>query len=305
MIVRKSLSWQRIAFFAGFPMLGVFALATVVTFFYELLHWKSISIGVNILSPISTALALFLGFRTNSAYDRWWEARTLWGGIVNHSRNLARQVLTLTDAPKSDAEERTLKAFEKEMVYSQIAFVHALRCFLRQQPASDDIAPYLAPALVESLRDQKNIPQAILLHMSERLRQAFRDGYFDSIRFTAISNTLSELTNAQGGCERIKNTPIPRQYDFFPRLYVGIYCILLPFGLVSEMHWYTPMAAVAIGFLFFVLDSIGRNIESPFENTINDTPMSAISRTIEINLRQMLGEKDLPSPVEPVDGFLY
>lgn len=305
MIVRKHLSFRRILYASGFPMLGVFALASCITVFYELLHWKSISIGVNILTPISAALAIFLGFRTNSSYDRWWEARTLWGGIVNQSRTLARQILTLTDAPKSDVEGRAVESFEQEMIYSQIAFVHALRCFLRKQSVADEIAAYLPAHVVDSLREDKNIPQAILLQMGKRLQQAFRDGYFDSIRFAALSQTLTELTNLQGGCERIKNTPIPRQYDFFPRLYVGIYCFLLPFGLVSEMHWYTPPAAVAIGFLFFVLDSIGRNIESPFENTINDTPMTAISRTIEINLRQMLGEKDLPPAVEPVDGFLY
>jgi putative membrane protein len=111
--------------------------------------------------------------------------------------------------------------------------------------------------------------------------------------------------DSQGGAERIKNTPMPRQFDFFPRLFVQIYCLMLPVGMVENMGWYTPVGSTLVGFLFLALDKIGRDLEDPFDNTIHDVPMTAIATTIEINLRQMLGETELPPPAQPVDGILW
>ena len=109
----------------------------------------------------------------------------------------------------------------------------------------------------------------------------------------------------QGACERIKNTPLPRQYEYFPRLLVGLYCLLLPFGLVGGLEMLTPVASTLISFIFVSLDTIGRDIENPFENSVHDTPMSTLSRTIEVNLRQNLGQEHLPPDVRSVDGFAY
>lgn len=252
------------------------------------------------LAMMGAALSLFLAFRNNSAYDRWWEARTLWGALVNNSRSFARQALTLIDEDGEGDRSR-----QNELVTMQIAYVHTLRCHLRRQNPFPEMKSLLERGIIKRLRGEKNVPAALLLVMGERVQQLFGEGRLDSIRFASLDRTLTELCNVQGGCERIKGTPLPRQYEYGPRLMVRMYCLLLPLGLVSGLELLTPIASTALSFLFVMLEQIGREIENPFENTIHDTPMSSLSRTIEINLRQNLGQRTLPAEVRPVDGFMY
>lgn len=253
------------------------------------------------LTMMGAALSLFLAFRNNSAYDRWWEARMLWGGLVNHSRTMARRALTLIDVERRPgaADPRKL------LVDLQIAYVNALRCHLRKQNPFPELRGALPASIVDRLRKEQNVPAAMLLIMGELARDAFDAGRLDAIRLSAIDQSLTELCNVQGGCERIKNTPLPRQYDYGPRLLVHVYCLMLPIGLVSGLGLITPVASTLLSLLFIMLEAIGREIENPFENTIHDTPMSALSRTIEINLMQSAGVRDLPPNVRPVEGFAY
>jgi len=199
-----------------------------------------------------------------------------------------------------------VSAEARELVYAQIGFVNALRCHLRRQDPLPEVAPFFRAPVVEALHGEQNVPAAILAWMATRLRRLL-DGRRpeDAYRLVALDETLSELTNLMGGCERIKNTPIPRQYDFLPRVMVRAYLIILPLGMVRELALFTPVVSAVISFLFLSLDQIGRNVEAPFENDVHDTPMTALCRTIEINLRQMLGEAELPPPVQPANGFLY
>jgi putative membrane protein len=253
------------------------------------------------LGMVGAALSLFLAFRTKSAYDRWWEARTLWGGLVNTSRTFARQSLTLIRPTQEPAPARDL---QRQLVLLQIGYVHALRCHLRNQNPYPELRNRLDPGTISHLRTQKNVPVALLLHMGKLIESAFTHGWIDSYRWTALDKTLSDLTDIQGGCERIKNTPMPKQYDYFPRLLVMLFCVLLPFGLVEGLRLLTPIASASLSLIFITLDSIGREIETPFESTVHDTPMTALSRTIEIDLRLLLGEKH-PQELHPVSGFVY
>ena len=250
------------------------------------------------LGMMGAALSIFLAFRTNSAYDRWWEARRLWGSLVNDSRTFARQVLTLVDRTAAESGPN-------ELVEWQIAYVHALRCHLRGQNPFPEISGRLPPPLVAWLRTHRNVPLALLLHAGRQLRALFDAGRVDTFRFVQLDSTLTRLCDIQGACERIKNTPLPRQYEYFPRMLVGAYCLLLPFGLVEGMGLLTPLASTLVSFIFVSLESIGRDIEAPFENTVHDTPMSALSRTIEINLREAMGDARVPRDVSSVDGFVY
>jgi ion channel-forming bestrophin family protein len=303
MIVRETLDWRKVAHYTWKPTLTFAGIAAGVCVLYHQTGWTFLSIPAAPLTIMASALAIFLGFRTNSAYDRWWEARTLWGGIVNHSRTLARKVLAYTDADTERREDA--ETFERQMIYYQMGLVHAIRCHLRKQDPFGEIAPFFPPDVLDDLRNEQNVPAAILHRMGMRLKAGYRRGLFDSMRFVSLQDTLTEMTNLLGGCERIKNTTLPRQYDVFPRLFVYAFNTLLPLALVKDLVWYTCPVSVLISFIFLALDRIGSNIENPFENTIHDTPISSLSRTIEINLRQMLGEKELPPKVEPVDGFLY
>lgn len=252
------------------------------------------------LTIIGSAIGVFLAFRTGSAYDRWWEARTLWGGLVNSSRTLARQVLTLITSSEPGAREQ-----QQSIIKMQIAFVYALRCHLRGQNPYPELGNVLPEESIHALRKYRNIPAALLLRMGEEIQSAYEKGRVDSIRLTRLDETLTELTNIQGACERIKNTPLPRQYDYFPRLLVTFFCLLLPLGFVENLGLATPIASTFVSFAFIVLDTIGRDIETPFANTVHDTPMTTLTRTIEIDLRQHLGEREIPTELHPVAGFVY
>jgi len=158
---------------------------------------------------------------------------------------------------------------------------------------------------VRSLRRFRNVPAAIIRRMGHDIRMAFENGWIDSIRFSSLDETLTQLTNIQGSSERIRNTPLPRQYDYFPRLLIIFFCLLLPLGFVEGLGLATPIASTFVSFAFIVLDTIGRDIETPFANTVHDTPMTSLTRVIEIDLRQHLGELDIPAEVHPVAGFMY
>jgi putative membrane protein len=292
----------------------LFLLDTTIAILYTQFGMTGLGLSSLPLAIIGGALSVFLAFRNNSAYDRWWEARSLWGAMVNTARTFSRQVLTTVDDPKPESAEASgtqsdasgePKLSKHELVEVQIAYVHALRCHLRRQNPFPELESRLPAHLVAYLRPQKNIPIAMLLLMGQSLRHYFDEGRIDSIRFTNIDRTLSDLCNVQGACERIKNTPLPRQYHYLPRLLVAIYCALLPLGLVEGLGMLTPIVSTLVSFIFISLDTIGKEIENPFENTVHDTPMSSLTRSIEINLLQNMGRENLPREIRPVDGFVY
>ena len=294
MIVRSQLDFRRLARHLG-PQLGILlAYDTGVTLLY-VFGWQWVSIGQLPLPLLGSAIALIVTFRNNAAYDRWWEARGLWGLITNNSRSFARGVVTLVD----DA------ALQTRLVHQQIAYVLALRCsLLRLQPWSA-IESYVPRDGLGRLRMAANVPTAIQTAMGRSLAKARQGGDLDSIGAAALDRTLTDLANAQGGLERIKKTPLPRQYNQFPQVFVGVYCLLLPVGLVHDLGYLTPIGSTVIGFMFLALDRIGRDLEDPFEGMLHDVPMQAITRTIEIDLLQSVDVPTTPRPVEVVDGVLW
>jgi ion channel-forming bestrophin family protein len=302
MIVRDHLPLRRVWADISKRLCLLFLFDLTISLLYTQANVKILALPHLPLAIMGGALSVFLAFRNNSAYDRWWEARTLWGGLVNTARTFARQALTLVSPKGKEGED---DAASSDLVELQIAYIHALRCHLRKQNPYPELNRQLDPALVQWLRTQNNVPIALLLEMGKRLNELFEAGRLDTIRFTALDRTLGELCNLQGACERIKGTPLPRQYEYFPRLLVGAYCVLLPFGFVGGMGMLTPLASTLISFIFISLESVGRDIEAPFDNTVHDTPMSSLSRMIEINLRQNLDQKTRITELTPVDGFVY
>jgi putative membrane protein len=304
MIVRDHLPlrrvWPHVSRRLGLLLIFDFTIALL----YTKAGFSWLSLETLPLSMIGGALSVFLAFRNNSAYDRWWEARTLWGALVNTARTVARQALTLVDE-RDEREDRGELVSPRTLVELQIGYVHALRCHLRRQNPFPELERSLPSELVTYLRGQRNVPAGLLLVKGRILRKLFDAGRLDSYRFATMDRSLTDLCNIQGACERIKNTPLPRQYEYFPRVLVALYCLLLPFGLVEGLGMLTPLASTLISFIFVSLDAIGRDIENPFENTVHDTPMSTLTRAIEVNLRQNLGDDRLPSDVNPVEGFSY
>ncbi len=309
MIVPKSPQVKRMLQYVGLPLLSLACFDLVVVLAYKALHWEWVALPHIPLALYGSAIGIILAFRNNSAYSRWWEARTLWGSVVNNSRSWARQVLTGMRV-RSAGEVAELKQMQRHMVYHQIAYVHALRYHLRDVKPWWELTPMLESAglnasELEALSVQKNVPLAIQQRMSVLLDDCLERGWTDPMQWRAMDESLNDLADAQGGTERIKNTPMPKQYDYFPQLFVQIYCVLLPLALVTSMGWFTPLGSTLVGFIFLALDKIGRDLEDPFDNTIYDVPLTSITRGIEINLRQLLGETELPEAEKPVAGVLW
>lgn len=304
MILPRSQHLLTVVRYVGRALLILFLYDLLVVMAYQLGHLKWVALQHVPLALYGSVIGVILGFRNNSAYMRWWEARTLWGSIVNNSRSLARQVTTaMRPVGESDAAE--LKTMQRRLVYHQIAYVHALRQQLRQLAPWEELSPLLKEAELSALHDEKNIPLAIQQQMGAMLRESMERGWVDSIIWSAMDQNLDDLADAQGGTERIKNTPMPKQYDYFPKLFVQLYCMVLPLSMVMTLGWLTPLGSTVVGFIFLAFDRIGRDLEDPFENSIYDIPLTSITKTIEINLRQLLGESSLPVAEQATHGVLW
>jgi ion channel-forming bestrophin family protein len=274
---------------------------------YTVMHLRWVSAPSLPLAFYGVAIGIVVGFRNSAAYGRWWEARTLWGAIVNKSRTLARQVLT-TMQPEANAtaiEQAELAAVQRQLVLYQVAYVHALRQQLRGLDPLAAVAHLLPAGDAAKLAGEKNLALTLQRQMSDMLVAARERGWLNQWEWQAIDGSMSGLMDAQGGAERIKNTPMPKQFEFFPRFFVEIYCVMLPVGLVESLGWFTPLGSTLVGFMFLALDKIGDDLEEPFENCFNDVPITAIATTIEINLRQLLGETELPPAEQPIHGVLW
>lgn len=304
MIVPKGFRLSTLVMYVGTPLLALFVWDIIIVVAYQVLHWEWVGSRHIPLALYGGAIGVIVGFRNNSSYARWWEARGLWGQIVNNSRSVGRQVVSTMRSSRPE-EAAALAALQRTIVYHQIAYVHALRQQLRGLPPIDTITPFIDEAELALLREQKNVALQLQRTISDLLEDALTSGWLDSFGLRAIEGNLDDLLDAQGGAERIKNTPMPKQYDYFPMLFVHIYCVMLPIGLVETLGWLTPLGSTVVGFMLLALDKIGRDLENPFENAIFDIPLTSITTTIEINLRQLLGETRLPPPVAPIDGVLW
>jgi putative membrane protein len=276
------------------------AIAAVTTAVYHLIPALHVSLTPTPFVLIGLPLGVFLGFRNTSSYERFWEGRRLWGQLVNTARSLTRQVLTVVDAP---GEEPGLEQLRRDLVHLVIEYVHALRHHLREQPPFGRLERAFGAAFVDRIRHEENLPLALLHELAERLRSARRAGWLDPLHVPLLEGSLISLTDIQGGCERIKSTPLPFSYTVLMHRIVAVYCILLPFGLADTIGWFTPLVVLFVSYAFYGLDAIGDEIEQPFGRDVNDLALSAISRTVEINLRRRLGE-DTPPPFKPRGGLL-
>lgn len=289
--------------YVGLPLVGLLAYDIGIVVAYKMGYLQWAALEQIPLSLFGSAIGVVLAFRNSTSYARWWEARVLWGSIVNNSRSWGRLVTTTMRNKENAGAD--LMAMRRRLVYYQIAWVHALRQHLRRLEPLGELAGILPADEVEQLRAEKNVPVAIQQWQSALLRDALDAGWIDVAQWHAMNQSLDDLVDAQGGAERIKNTPMPRQYDYLPQLFAQMFCFLLPLVMVSSMGWFTPLGSTLVGFIFLSLDKIGRDLEDPFDNTIHDIPLTSITRTIEINLRQMLGETALPEAVIPVNDILW
>lgn len=277
------------------PLTLLFLWDVVVTVTYFYLPFEAPELPVTLFGSV---LALFLGFRSNSAYQRWWEGRSLWGLMINASRNLARAARNFM--PDPDGAD-----YKRRIVLRQIAYVNALRCQLRRQPPDAEVVRLLPQHEADLALGRNNVANGILDGTGRRIDEARRAGWIDTIQQTQMEAILVDIANAQGGMERLKNTPLPSQYRFLPTFFVHIFCILLPIGLVETLQYATPLGSTIAGLMFLAVLTIGDQLVDPFANTDHDLPLNQMCRTIEIDLLQSIG-MDAPEPLKPgPDGVLW
>ncbi|TKD51346.1 bestrophin family protein [Sphingomonas baiyangensis] len=278
------------------PLALLFVWDVAVTITYFLLPFTAPSLP---LTLFGTVLGLFLGFRTNSAYQRWWEGRILWGSMINASRNIAREAIAFL--PDDPPRARDLK---RSIVLRHIAYVHALRCQLRRQTECPEVYTLLSKPEADEAMGRANPANGFLDGTAKRIAEAQSHGWMDTIQQAQMEAVMVDIANAQGGMERLKNTPLPMQYRFFPAFFTRLFCILLPIGLVETLGWATPVGSTIAGLMFLAALQIGDDLVDPFSNTAHDVPMTGMCRTIEIDLKQAIGDP-APEKLEPVDGVLW
>jgi ion channel-forming bestrophin family protein len=316
------------------------ALACIPTLLYEMLDCKWMTLPWVPIALVGTAVAFLVGFKNNATYDRMWEARRSWGAIVNSSRNWGICVRDLISArhakaPVSDAE---LHNVQRRMIYRHFAWLTALRFQLREPRVwenmskdynveyrkknfrveeqdgslADELAKYLSPEEVTDVMSRKNKATHIIGLQSKQLKQLLHDaGLIEDFRQMELNRILAEFYNQQGTCERIKNFPYPRQFATANMYFIKLFIVMLPFGMLQEFAkmgegfvWLTIPFSALVSWVFTTMEKIGESTENPFEGSANDIPMTAMSRTIEIDLREMLDETDIPQAIQPVHNIL-
>ncbi len=346
MFVKKNFSLFNILRFSGIHIIWLTVWATAVTVFYEAFHFEWLEIPWLPLSIIGTAVAFYLGFKNNSSYDRMWEARKIWGAIVNSSRMWGATVkgFVTNQFAKNPLSEEELHAIHQRLLYTHVGWLYTLRSqlliptswehgaqgriaeqYIKRRKKrfgvglfEDDITQleltkFLGNEECNKLVNFQNTATQIIDKQSQDLKQLREAGLIDDFRQMELQKILNNFYTHQGKAERIKKFPFPRQYSSSSFIFVGIFVFLLPFGLAPAFHdigevghgiWLTIPFTVLVGWIYIMMELIGDYSENPFEGLGNDIPMLSLCRVIEIDLREMLGETDLPPKIQPVDNVL-
>lgn len=304
---------------------------------YQYLQWKWVSIPWLPVSLIGTAVAFYVGFKNNQSYDRGWEARKIWGGIVNRSRAFGAAVRAFVlngSAPGIPQEE--VKAEIRTLIYRHIAWLHALKHAMRQlmpwehnhiatirqrnffkkridfSSFEHDASGCLSDEECAWIKDRKNAATQLLDRQSQHIARLRERGLINDLQHIELQKMITELYGEQGGTERIKNSPLPRQYSTSSAIFIILFTLLLPFGMLGEfeklgesMIWLMIPFNLVVSWVFSLMEYTGDYSENPFEGLINDVPIYAIVRNIEIDLKDMLGEQNLPERMKPEYDVLF
>ncbi|MEQ8908826.1 MAG: bestrophin family ion channel [Vicingaceae bacterium] len=314
--------WSKMPFIIGF--VGS-AIVFALPYFFPIqlnLPWQPLSV-------IGIAVAFYLGFKNNSSYDRTWEARKIWGGIVNDSRSFGAAVIAFVKGKESDK-------VKKELIYRHIAWLTALRYQLRLskewehthdriqekyvptvcesffERLNEDLAPYLDQQEIRSIENSTNIATQLQKNQAKRLQELRDQEYFEDFRHMEFHQLITRFYDGQGKAERIKNFPFPRQYASTALWLTLVFSLLIPFGLLdifnqaeqSFLYWCGPLISALIIWIFFLMEKIGDYSENPFEGTYNDVPITSIARGIEIDMREMIDDDNIPVGFNSENGFL-
>jgi putative membrane protein len=282
MIVKKLLLVRKTVTYIGWSLFWLLIWDVIVTVDFMLFLERKYTLPALPLTLLGSALVVLTSFRNSSAYNRWWEARTLWGALVNNSRSFARQILTLID------DDHGINPVKATLLRRHVAYVKCLSAHLKGRECDEEVLQYISPQEFARAQTTNNFPNDLLNSSAALLVKEYRAGRLDSIRMARLESTLVEISNCQGGMERIANTPLPYPYVMFPKLFITLFCIIVPIGLVETLGWYTPLASTVVGFMLLAIEKIGSALQSPFLASEHEIQMTALCQNIEKNLDSML-----------------
>lgn len=344
MFVQKNLSLKSIFLFTGWHIIWITIWASIVAALYHYTPVKQFSISWLPISVIGTAVAFYVGFKNNQAYDRLWEARKIWGAIVNSSRawgSISKSFVS-NEFTEKDVSNEELNRIQKRLIYRHIAWLYSLRNqllistewehinqssaiakqtrnrmekmgvgLLTDDLTGQELEEHLSDLDIDTLKTAKNKATQLIDLQSQELKELRTLDIIDDFRHMEMQQVLNDFYVHQGKCERIKKFPLPRQYGGMSSIFVGIFIFLLPFGMVSEFMKLGVLGiclsvpfTLIVGWVYMVMELVGDYSENPFEGMGNDIPMLSLCRTIEIDLKQMLGEENLPPAIEAKNGVL-
>ena len=316
--------------------LGASLWAAIVVYLHDFVGLGLISVPIQPISTIGIAVSIYLGFKGKETYDRWWEARKIWGEIIGASRSFAAQVHALL---YKEGEE-PIQEIRQRLIHNHLAWVLALKYQLRltsrltdkkfgmfnkkviPQESKDSFLKYLKDEQREQIGKNANPAVQILINQSRYLKELAKQGLLDSTRQFSIQQTINECIKLQGKCERIKRTPFPRSFAYLGEIFTWIFILMLPLGFIDifENHgiaytyYETPQRVfmfamipftVLISWVFYMMEKIADGMEDPFESGVNDTPLNALARGIEIDLLESLGIEAIPPAIQAEKNVLY
>lgn len=343
MYVSKQIQFQSLIWEALLPIIVTTAWCLIVVYLHDLEDLKWFILPVLPVTLVGIAVSLYVAFKSASAYNRWWEARTAIGLILVQSREFVAQSQSFIQTDLETPDNQTLKRILNRHLGWIFLVAHSLRHQSRLKESSrtrmfsrrctdvehvrlrqheNSYQDFLAPEECAAAESFSNPPYYIMLQQAQDLRNLSRAGSLEPVRHVAMIELLGRLTVSYGICERIKNTPFPRQVTHFGRLFTWVLVFMLPLALLDVFereaeredfgtlltHEYVftivPFS-VLISWIFLMMEKVSESHEDPFEGGLNDVPLSAIFRLIEIDVKQVLKEKVVPAPLQPVDDALY
>lgn len=312
----------------------LFVIGAIPTILYQVLQWKWIALPWTVVALLGTATAFIVGFKNTQTYSRTWEARQIWGSILNSSRAWGIICRDYMDDVKAS----------KELIYRHFAWLTALRYQMRESKVWEsthkiynkeymayysvpekestlelELAKYIPAEEVLQIMATKNKAVQLLGLQSKTIKELYDQDVLDNFRFLEMHKLITTLYDHQGKSERIKNFPYPRQFATVSSMFVKLFCIMLPFSMLKDfdklneniggimqgqMVWLVIPFSMLISWVYTSLEQVGESTENPFEGSANDVPISQMSRTIEIDMREMLGETDLPPALQPKNNII-
>ncbi len=310
----------------------IFTVVSIIpTALYYFFNVKWLVIPWVAIALVGTAAAFVVGFKNTQTYNRLWEARQIWGSIINSSRAWG---ILIKDTVNTDKKEIT------ELIYRHLAWLTALRYQMREPriwenmtlksnveyqkyytipereiPLQDELKPFLSEEDLAYILSKKNRATHLISLQSRHLKRLKDSGKLSEFDFIELERTLTVLYDHQGKSERIKNFPYPRQFATVNQMFIRLFVCILPFGILQEFGkltkdlgenfiWATVPCSLVVGWVFYLMERIGESTENPFEGGANDVPITNISRTLEIDLREMLDETNIPPALTPVNDIL-